>query len=265
MTVSHTIPSTSVVTGAASLDVAPIIDGPSRQGMVLGVSDRAAWMSVGAEVLLLADPAAVRLPNGISLGPGPGAIHPGGAVTVGGGEVAIAGMLIRPVRWWDPRPVLPVATDSLVADRLASIETPAFDDAGLETALRNRDPEQVFAAADRLLGRGDGLTPWGDDLLAGSLAAHALLGEAVGRGPGLVEAVADPVNARAAVRTTALSAALLRHACRGEVADPAARLLEALCGRGVLAPAAAGLASVGHSSGPALLAGIGVGTRAVIG
>ncbi len=267
MTVSHTIPSTTapVVTAAASIAVAPLIEGSRRSGVVLGVSGRAAWVGVDDEVLLLADPAAVRLPNGISLGRGAEAVRVGAPVAVGDGEVSISGVRIRPLRWWDPRPVLPVVTESVIADRLAAAGAPVFGDGGLHVALQSGDPEQVLAVADRLLGRGDGLTPWGDDLLAGALAAHALLGEAVGRDSEIVGAVAGPIGVRAATRTTALSAALLRHGCRGEVADPAARFLEALCGREAIAPAAGRLEAVGHSSGPAILAGISAGARAVIG
>src|SRR5262249_13546495 len=59
-----------------------------------------------------------------------------------------------------------------------------------------------------LLGRGPGLTPAGDDVLAGLLAGRAAYGPDD-------RALADDICALAPSRTTALSAALLRHAARG--------------------------------------------------
>jgi hypothetical protein len=117
-----------------------------------------------------------------------------------------------------------------------------------------------------LLGRGRGLTPEGDDLLAAALAAYRLVGEAVGGSGGwLIDRVTDEIAIAAAERTTSLSASLVRHACAGNVADPVARLLAALTDRGDLEAAIGEVLGVGHSSGAALADGVLVGASAACG
>src|SRR4029453_14125285 len=80
-------------------------------------------------------------------------------------------------------------------------------------AVRGRGPEPG-AAGRELLGRGPGLPPEGDDLLAAVAGTLAVLGPATGLdGPGrdaLVGALAPRPG-----RTTALSATLLELAARG--------------------------------------------------
>ena len=53
-------------------------------------------------------------------------------------------------------------------------------DEGLGAALAAGDPAAVLAAARRLIGKGPGLTPLGDDVLAGAAGRALLLGEAAG-------------------------------------------------------------------------------------
>lgn len=105
---------------------------------------------------------------------------------------------------------------------------------------------------ERLLGRGQGLTPSGDDVLIGFIAmcAHAH------RGWGLPDPapLAAGLAARAPRRTTAVSAALLAEAARGRFAP----VVGAVCRAGPadLASALARLAAVGATSGLDTLAGI---------
>jgi hypothetical protein len=80
--------------------------------------------------------------------------------------------------------------------------------------------------------------------------------------PGRVDAVFAELAELAADRTTALAAALLRHACAGNVAAPVAGLLLALSGRGRVPTAADGLLDIGHTSGLALLSGVVAGVDA---
>jgi hypothetical protein len=102
------------------------------------------------------------------------------------------------------------------------------------------------AAVARLVGRGDGLTPLGDDALCGWLALHRSVGEPT---PAVDAAV------RAALpRTTLLSATLLDCALRGEVLPEFATYLTAL-GTPREQDRAAVLAAIGHTSGAGLLHG----------
>ena len=142
---------------------------------------------------------------------------------------------------------LPTATDPGGAAGLAR----------LFQAVRQRDPEPAARAARELLGRGPGLTPEGDDLVAAVAGTLAVLGPAAGwERPvlaGFLAALVEPAPAR----TTALSATLLELAAQGRLAEPAGRLLD-LGPEGEAAwPAAlARLARLGHGSGRAYAAGI---------
>ena len=104
------------------------------------------------------------------------------------------------------------------------------------------------AGVEDLLGAGDGLTPYGDDVLCGWLAVHRAAGHAT---DDVDEAVRAGVH-----RTTGLSAALLDCALHGEVIPEFAAYLAAL-GTEREEPTAAALARVGHTSGVGLLEGAG--------
>ncbi len=108
---------------------------------------------------------------------------------------------------------------------------------------------EVGVAVRALVGRGEGLTPSGDDALAGALlVAHAL---------GTGTALADAVRARLGA-TTAVSAALLDAAADGYAARPVVTLVDAAVAgdaealRGAL-PA---VLAIGHTSGADILTGI---------
>ncbi|MDN5751244.1 MAG: DUF2877 domain-containing protein, partial [Pseudonocardia sp.] len=74
-------------------------------------------------------------------------------------------------------------------------------------------PGALLALASRVGGRGPGLTPAGDDLLAG-----VLLGTHAARGPDAEPAL---LAVAASVRTTEVAAAFLRWAARGQCIEPA--------------------------------------------
>jgi hypothetical protein len=104
------------------------------------------------------------------------------------------------------------------------------------------DPDAVA----RLVGRGDGLTPLGDDALCGWLALHRSVGEPTPAVDAAVRALLP--------RTTLLSATLLDCALRGEVLPEFAAYLTAL-GTPEEPARAATLAAIGHTSGAGLLHG----------
>ena len=101
-------------------------------------------------------------------------------------------------------------------------------------------------AAPRLIGRGEGLTPLGDDLLAGWLALH--------RAAGVTTPEVDDVVRSHAHRTTLLSATLLDCAGHGEVLPEFAAWVGALGTPDAPARAAA-LTAVGATTGAGLLHG----------
>ena len=143
---------------------------------------------------------------------------------------------------------------------------PGIDGSSLRDALAGRSAAMLAEASARLIGRGPGLTPEADDYLSGVLSSIRILG-GVTRGRWAVEmldAAAPAITAVASQRTTTFSAALIRHAIRGEVAAPAAALLRAFAGRGDVSRTHSAVLEIGHSSGPALAAGMVLGARSLI-
>jgi hypothetical protein len=96
-----------------------------------------------------------------------------------------------------------------------------------------------------LLGKGAGLTPYGDDVLAGLLVTLRALGD------GRADELAAEIDELAPARTTFVSAALLKHAGRGECIPELAALLAAPS-----RDSYAALLRVGHSSGRGLAEGM---------
>jgi hypothetical protein len=137
--------------------------------------------------------------------------------------------------------------------RVGLVELAADGPDDLVRAVESRDPSLAAAVGARLIGRGGGLTPEGDDLLAGVAAVvasspwpgalrEAWLGALVG----------DDLRSR----TTALSATLLELAVAGMGPEPLQALLAGNAG------ALARLEALGHSTGRAIAAGAAVGLLA---
>lgn len=95
--------------------------------------------------------------------------------------------------------------------------------AAVSRAIDGADRRGAAAAARSLIGLGPGLTPSGDDAIAGIEAALHALGHPAA---GFLATALDDVVAR----TTDVSAALLRHAARGEFSERIHRLIAALLG-----------------------------------
>lgn len=164
----------------------------------------------------------------------------GRPVHVSAGTLTIGGEPVRIGRVVDPRATTVAPATSYDPPRL-----PMTSDLDLPA-----DGRLTAAHVDRLVGRGPGLTPLGDDVLAGWLATRAVLGRPDAT---VTAAVRDRFGS-----TTLLSATLLDCAIRGEVlpqlsawlAEPTATAVEALLavgatsGAGLLAGARLALASV---------------------
>jgi hypothetical protein len=219
----------------ASALLAPLVDGPRQTLKVLHRS-RSAWQladSRGRVVLSVITASAVRLPNAAVVPSFPTGSSP---ISAGGGSLGWDGSRIKVARWFEPaRPILPSLYDRL-------------------------DPVAVAAFARRWpasIGRGDGLTPYSDDVVCGGLIALWAAGHPA------AEAVAGQIDqSPLELQTTAVSAALLRMAARGYCIDPLADFLAAVAHDDGSAERAASrrrahraLLAVGHSSGRGLARG----------
>jgi Protein of unknown function (DUF2877) len=211
----------------------------------------------GPESLLaLLAPGAVRLPIGMCVSAGQLPSR-GCTVLLDDGVVVTPDQAWRPVRWWDPRPQLDadgliargdILVDIVRAESADSFGLPLADAFAVAEALACGDTD----AAYRVLGLGVGLTPAGDDVVAGAFAVLAITGR-------LDDSVRDVVQAAARVRTTALSAALVAAAGRGEMIPQAARLLSMVAAGDPperVTAAARSLFAVGSTSGHDLAAGM---------
>lgn len=275
---------------AASTTVRALLLGPPRALRVVATASRALYLADetpgpadGGLVAVLA-PDAVRVPFGVVLDtavPRPGgrgaglrAVAVGDPAHAGGGTLAVGGLTVRPLRWWDPAvPALHAVAGRLAADLAAALArpldppdlAPAVDDlvAAVRSAVADPcgGPRTALAASVRaLVGRGPGLTPAGDDVLAGALCALA----AVRPAPAARALLADVVRAQTH-RTTPVSAGLLAAAVAGCAVPQVVDVLRSLARPdGRLAPAVGALLDVGHTSGTALAHGLAAGLRAAV-
>ena len=251
----------------ASVAIRAVLLGPVHQGLLLGVSDHAAWIGVDDEVIVLSDREAVRLPNALEL-----AVEELGcwiqhdeALSIGGGLIAIGRLAVVPRRWFDPRPVLPPIDTESLAGRLKEMEEHSGleSDAELVSALVSHDIEGVLNLCRSMLGKGEGLTPEGDDLLAGAFAAYILLEPTVDTDAEWLRGIAEEIADLAGSRTTSFSAALVRHALGGRVAAPFGSVLRSLASGTDLPSTTERLLTVGHTSGEFLTRGIMTGAEAI--
>lgn len=241
---------------AAAVSVAAVLRGPRRLAVVAAVTDHAVYLDTGdrdCPAVCLVTPDAVRVPCALVLGGGAALprLAVGDTGLVGGGELAVAGVAYRPARWWRPaRPRTATIAAPLTAAPLADppAHLPPLDAGTAEAvAVLSRvlaAGAPLAPAVTALLGRGPGLTPLGDDVLAGALVA--LVAAASPAAPRLAAEIFDQLPHR----TTFVSAALLRHAARGECVPELAAFVAGRPG------ATEALLRVGHTSGAGLAHGV---------
>jgi hypothetical protein len=247
-----------------------LISGPDRPVDVLGRFATALYLRLaGGEVIALLSSDAVRLPIGLIL---PVSSHEfplsclRGPVAVGSRSVRIGDWSCRVSRLVSRQAPADLAPDRLACEHLAhrlAMYQSADSDLGLPDSLLD-DVDSPEVAADlvrRLLGVGTGLTPAGDDVLAGLLVGLWSFGQRA-------EPLRLAVLAGLPAGTTDLSAALLRCAARGESIPQVNQLLRTMSGgawQGRLDHAIYDLVRVGHTSGAALATGVWAAASIAIG
>ncbi|NHA66665.1 oxamate carbamoyltransferase subunit AllH family protein [Phycicoccus flavus] len=261
--------------GALSPLTADLVRGPRRPAVVLAAPRVGVYLGVGDRVLPVLAADALALPGAVRLGVTSAHLDLragcGDVVVVGAGCVRLPGPTVRGVRTWRPARVRrgtppSEAAARAVLDLLAGAlgDAPGWLAAGIARALRGA-PEAVAT----LLGRGPGLTPSGDDAVAGALLVRRALGhdprpgraDGPRRDPRDRPDAADPLAAAVRSRlttTTAVSAALLDAAAGGWATHEAVDLAEAAA-RGDVAGVTSALPAVlavGHTSGRDLVAGV---------
>jgi hypothetical protein len=232
-------------------------DGQPVTGTVCGVFRLAAYLRLDGRILAVCGPGVapgplhLRLDRLPPLARGQRVRRTAGRVEVVGPATSRLSIDESCLPRWAPRPVDPAALRRRRAP-LPPAGTAAA--AGLpprlvEAAARLLSDGELTALAQLVGGRGPGLTPAGDDLLAGALVAHAALHP---------DAEAGRRAAVAAARTNDVAAAFLGWAARGQCIQPVHEVLGAMadCDPAGEAAARTRLHQVGASSGAALLLGL---------
>ncbi|NLH79218.1 MAG: DUF2877 domain-containing protein [Phyllobacteriaceae bacterium] len=150
--------------------------------------------------------------------------------------------------------------ETLSGGSLDPLLAPAADPIAAFTAWAGAGGRDPVPDASRLVGLGPGLTPSGDDFLAGFLVALRRLG----RG-GIADAAARIVVPLAATATNSIAAAHLAHAAEGETAARFVDLFDRIAAGDDAAAFLDRVAAVGHTSGWDGLAGMVAAGVAVLG
>ena len=272
---------------AVSVLAADLLAGPPAPATVLAAHRFALYLSAPGRVLPVVTSDAVALPTAVRLAasshdlaagaPGGWGVGAGDVVTVGEGRVVLPGVDVVGARSWRPARVRRAAPDvgrggghpgaRRELERATSGATPdgsewladgiraAVCGLGLglpgahEGSHRSGRLDEVEVAVAGLVGRGPGLTPSGDDALAGAL----LVGHALGVGAPLADAVRSRLGA-----TTAVSAALLDAAADGFAARPVVTLVDAAVADDADAVhrALPAVLAIGHTSGADTVTGV---------
>lgn len=216
---------------------AVLVGGPVRTGRVVATGRLGCYLILAGTsadpaeveaVLPVLTPAALALPTAVRLAEDAmPTLEVGDVASVGRGRIVGSGWALEIVRTFRPSQV-----------RRQPTSRPARD-SDMETMLATR------------LGLGPGLTPEGDDEIAGHLLVAAATGA---RCPELEPHLH---------RTTALSGSLLRAAVQGYAVPAVVAYVDAVLGNDDLTAARLRptIEAIGHTSGPALLRGIHAAAR----
>jgi hypothetical protein len=221
----------------------------------------------------LQGPGPLLAPFALGLTAQPGGLRPGDPARRGDGRIELGGHRIEPsgataVDTAVPRLRLGPAALLRVLPGPAGAPALASDPgrrglALLAAALTRRRAAALVEAAGTLMGLGEGLTPAGDDVLVGALAAvHAAEPRWAAGWPAREPATVAAFDRLAATRTTTVAAAFLREAWRGQVSEPLQGVLGAADPEAARAAALA-LARLGATSGRDTLRGIALALEAL--
>jgi hypothetical protein len=221
-----------------------------RPGVVELVLARGAYVRLGDDWLLVAEPNASFGPLSLAVaGLERRALRPGQPARVEPGRLLLGDRAVSLARTRERRPWVTTRAGLPAAAAKGALAVAGPPPESLVPGLVALRRNLIREAVGLLAGRGEGLTPAGDDALAGYAAWRHAIGAPA------------PLSALAAGRSSGLGLSYLRCAERGELPDAGARAIAALQSgdRPALAAAALALRSWGASSGTALLWGIAAG------
>ncbi len=252
----------TVVAGAAPVWVADRIRGQVHQGIVLHAGSDAIYFTSHDDVIGIVSSQATPIPCTISTRlatldgefSASGLPQPGDLVTIGAGFVTIADIQVRVARLSDYRmPKFAPNSIAITNARLRTVAGESLQSTELPAELINDFRVEPAESVHLLLGRGSGLTPFGDDVTCGMLATLLATGDACAM------ALRERVLDLAPDRTTSLSATLLRRAAEGDVLPVFADAVSSLAQEDENASERIQrLLSIGHTSGAGMLLGFSI-------
>lgn len=241
--------SPSVASGAVMGDAVVAASTAGDRGRVAGVFGRGFYVETDGGLFAIVAPGVWPGPLHLTLN-GPFALpEAGDGIVLGGQALVLPRLVIRLTgcRRWSP--ALPRSVGTAPGCWERATPAPPSDLVGVwPSVIDSVRRDDLSSARVALEGRGSGLTPAGDDVLAGLLLVRSIDRR---RRPGL-----ELLAGRA--RTTSLSRAFLRWAAVGQSIQPAHDVLLAAADQDGprFDSAVDRLADVGASSGRALLAGM---------
>lgn len=247
----------SRIPAAAPAWVRSVVAGPDRAARVVHRGADAVYLDVDGHCVgvLSAGAAAVPCAMATAVPQLPAELREQPTAWVGEGRVALGAVDVVVARTVDAGvPRLDAHRAAVTERRLREAVGEGVEHVCAELPPRALDLLSTGdpAAARPLLGRGSGLTPVGDDVLAGWLATTVATDPVAAGSPLAVE-----IAARARSATTLLSATLLDCARRGDVLPQFRTLLSDLADpRGTrVAASASALLRIGHTSGAGMVLG----------
>src|SRR5712692_1787336 len=231
-------PKAGVRAAAYSACVAAAAAGAPQRGMVHSAFSAAANIAFPGGLLLSLNAAtAPRMPNGLQLSTPPAtfpfpALRPGMPVLFGAQRLHIeacdCSLDLSNCTQWNPQITKPERLDMEIVEKnrhlLANELKRGSEPVGSLWRCNAVASKDVSQMARYLCGRGAGLTPAGDDMLAGWMAIHWLL---YGPTPHVI-AACQQILAVARQQTHLLSQCWLGYAAKGMVALPIKVLLDAI-------------------------------------
>jgi len=252
----------TVVTGAVPAWVGDRLNAAPHEGRIVHAGSDALYFTSADDVIGVTSRHATSIPCAVAtrverledLFDGERLPPIGEGISLGAGAARFAGAEIRVGRYlnFHMRPFSLAAAPQMRARLTELLGAPASEELSEKdlTGLAG-DPA---AALPSVLGKGTGLTPFGDDVVSGLLATLLAAGA-----PGARD-LRERALELAPARTTPLSATLLRRAGAGDVLPAFARVVADLStGSDRLTASVSDLCAIGHTSGAGMLLGLHLG------
>ena len=249
----------TAVAGGAPVWIAERVNGPKHLGKIVHAGWEAIYMESHGDVIGVISRHAVASPCTISTRlesvgdfyPGGQIPKPGEQIPIGAGFIEFPQNHLRIGRFTDLKMPRQLPFDAeLIQDLIKELTGTEIQESELSPTITSQLVQRPNEALLNLLGYGSGLTPYGDDVVSGFLATLLVSDD-----PCAIN-LRNSVNEIAPMRTTSLSATLLKRAGEGEVLPAFAEVVERLLNNDKnVMESISKLLAIGHTSGAGMFHG----------